>query len=457
MIGIVIFRAVKPLQGIDNRLTNCDTLLQVWVKQVPQERNKTIRVTSQLLQDENPITVYLYIRKDTLHFTHQQIAQGDILLVRTSLARPDSLGEFDYATYLLRQGISGIGFVKYNGWERIGHQTIHTPSAIAERWRTALINRYKRFDIEEPELGVLASLTLGYRDSLDADVQAAYSAAGAMHVLAVSGLHVGFIYILLVWLLTVFKRYPPLYEDRKRQVINAVIVILTLWIYACMTGLSPSVTRAVLMCSLVQIGIVCRRQISTMNIVAASAFISLFINPDSLYSVSFQLSYSAVIAIVLLSEGMQIFEFKNNLVRNTIGWAYGVIIVSIAAQTGTIPWTLYYFGQTSNYFILTNLLVIPLASIMLYTALAFFALSWCPIIGNGIAWLLDIETWGMNQWTKLIENLPGSTSHLSINGWQVALLFIAISATYISFKKGKLWWLSITALSLALFCAICYI
>lgn len=438
-------------------MMNRDTLLCVWVKNTPQERTKTIRLTGQILQTKEPTKVYLYIRKDTINLTHQNIKQGDILLVRTSLSKPDSLGEFDYATYLLRQGISAIGFVKYNGWENIGHKTQYTPVAIAERWRAALLKRYKDFNIEEPEFGVLASLTLGYRESLDADVKASYSAAGAMHVLAVSGLHVGFIYAILLFLLNVFGKYPPLYEDRKRQIINAIVIIILLWVYACMTGLSPSVTRAVLMCSLVQIGTICRRQISSVNIVAASAFISLFIDPDSLYSVSFQLSYSAVISIVLLSDGMSIVKFHNNFLRHTIGKIYNWIIISIAAQIGTLPWTLYYFGQISNYFILTNLLVIPLASILLYTAFGFFALSWCPFVGKGLAWLLNKETWVMNSWTNFIEHLPGSTSHLNINKWQVGLLFIAAAATYMSFKKGKLWWLSITALSLTLFCVLCYV
>lgn len=423
-----------------------DTFLCAWVTHIPEEKDKTIWLQTDIL--ENNGRAYLYVWKDSAART---INQGDILLVNTTINRGDTLDGFDYGLYLWRQGIVGQGFVRTNEWSKIGHKDVHTPRAITEKWRTRILQTYRNAGITNPNFGILAALTTGYRESLDDRTQQQFVAAGAMHILAVSGLHVGVIYAILLFLLKYIEPIRLQRESKLLRIINCLIIIIALWTFACMSGLSPSVVRASLMCSLFQIGIAAHRQISTYNIIAAAAFFILLCNPMALFSISFQLSFAAVLSIVYFGQRFMFIRFRNSLLRNTIGYVEGLIACSIAAQLGTIPITLYYLGQTSNAFLLTNLLVIPLAGIIIYTAIFFLMVSAIPFIGHFASIILNAEISCLYKWTNFIENLPHSTFHLQIDGFQVALLYIAIIFAALAFHKEKYAYFIGTFISLALF------
>jgi len=189
------------------------------------------------------------------------------------------------------------------------------------------------------------------------------------------------------------------FMDKKRHlmIIKSIIIIISLWFFATIAGLTPSVMRSALMFSMFVIGKVLKRSSSVYNIIFASAFILLLINPYEITSVSFQLSYAAVLSIVFFQPYIyKLFVFQRWIPDKI--WALSS--VSIAAQLGTMPIGLFYFHQFPNYFFLTNILVIPLASIILYLAVILFAVSFIPFLNAAVAFVLKIQlkwlTEGMN-------------------------------------------------------------
>ena len=330
-----------------------DTALCLHLVSEGQERSKTIRYTAEAADGSR---LLLYLQKDSL----PQPQLGDVLLVQTTVRRGERLGDFDYGRYLRMQGLVGSAWANRRHWQQVGHKPVSGLRATAEKCQRGLHQRYKQLGVREPELGILSALTLGYREELDKHVQQSFSAAGAMHILAVSGLHTGIVWGLIVWLLTLGGLAKPLYEQRVWQTILTTMTLIALWAYAFVTGLSPSVMRSALMVTIVEMGWLFRRNVVGMNTLAAAAVIILLIRPLTLWSVSFQLSFAAVASLILVGSWLQ----QHTILRGKL-WQYigGLLIMSFAAQIGTLPLTLHYFGQTSNYFALTNLFVIPLHSV----------------------------------------------------------------------------------------------
>lgn len=365
--------------------------------------------------------------------------EGDILLVETSIHRGDTLGDFDYGMYLRRQGIVGTAWAHRGNWQIVGHQPIKGIKAMAQQCQKFLHKQYQKMGVDGKELGIMSALTLGYREELDRDVQQSFSASGAMHVLAVSGLHTGIVWGILMWVLTLGGWCKPMYEEKGKRWLLGVVILVLLWIYAFVTGLSPSVMRSALMLSFWELTYLMQRHTSRWNPILAAAVIILLINPLALWSVSFQLSFAAVMGIMLIASWMQ------QHIRLKSSWSKyfgGLLIVSIGAQLATMPLTLYYFGQTSNYFALTNLIVIPLAYIVLLLGLSTLAFSWC-IVGEWLGIAAKWCTWLMRQAVERIEALPYSTTQMEISGISAVCMYLGLVCGIMMMRgdKVKWWWL----------------
>ena len=397
-----------------------------------QVRTKTIRYEASL---DDGKKVLLYLQKDSLPMPNK----GDILLVETSIRRGDSLGDFDYGLYLRRQGIVGTAWAHRGNWQIAGHQTRKGIKAIAQQCQHSLYKRYQAMGITGKELGILSALTLGYREELDKDVQRSFSASGAMHILAVSGLHTGIVWGILVWMLTLGGWLKPMHEEKGKRWLLGSILLVLLWIYAFVTGLSPSVMRSALMLSFWELAHLTGQHTSRWNPILAAAVIILLINPLALWSVSFQLSFAAVLGIMIIAQWLQ---QHTRLHRSWSKYISGLLIVSIGAQLATMPLTLYYFGQTSNYFALTNLIVIPLAFIVLLLGLSTLAFSWC-ILGEWIGIAAKWSTWVMRQAVEWIEALPYSTSRMEISEIGAGFMYAALVCGIIMMRGEKVrwWWL----------------
>ena len=211
--------------------------------------------------------------------------------------------------------------------------------------RQRLIQRWTDLGIEKKERGFLAAVLLGDRSQLDPDLKSQFKLLGATHILAISGLHVGIIYALLSALL--FWLHQPY---------RGVSIVLLLWGYAALTGLSPSVVRATLIFSLYTLSLLLRRPQEKLHLIAVSAFISLLLQPTLLFNLSFLMSYTAVTFIVLSLKPLKAFEPKNRLLR----YLYYLMGVSLAAQLGVSPISLVVFKQFSYWFLIGSALLIPL-------------------------------------------------------------------------------------------------
>jgi competence protein ComEC len=218
--------------------------------------------------------------------------------------------------------------------------------------------------------------------------------------------------------------------------------MLLLWAYALLTGLSASVVRASLMFSLIAIGISLQRKPQIYNTISLSAFFMLLLNPDYLFDVGFRLSYFAVVAIIYLQPKIKrLFYIKNKVLR----WVWDLTAVSIAAQIGTAPFSVFYFNQFPNYFLLTNLAAIPLATVIIYVTVTLFILSPVPYVSDIVAWALRLLLKSLNFSVETIHNLPFPVSLSFFNSWQVLLLYMAI-VFFLFFLKNK----KFPALALAL-------
>lgn len=307
-------------------------------------------------------------------------------------------------------------------------------SAIQE-WTKGLQERlYGRLEaggLKGDELATVGALTLGYKEELGKELKRHFQASGAAHVLAVSGLHTGIIYGVLLGFLTLGGRYKPLYENRSGRRALSMTVIGVMWFYALLTGMTPSVVRAVLMVTIFEIGRMAYRQAFSLNTIAAAAVLILIVKPTDLWSVSFQLSFAATTAIVALVGGgafsinryLGLSKYRDRIWGKAIVYFLGIIVVSIAAQLGTLPITMYYFGQISNYFLLTNMIVLPVASFLVPSGLISIALG-----GSSAGVLFSKATkslaWVMNHSVEWIESLPGSTTHVSIGLGMVAIYYV---------------------------------
>jgi competence protein ComEC len=409
-----------------------DTILRLHIISEGQHRSKTIRYTA-LNQDNSKLL--LYIQKDSLTLPKS----GDILLVQTTVKPGEMLGDFDYGQYLRRQGIVGSAWANRQNWQVIGHQPLKGLRATAQRCQRWLHHRYIQMGIHEPELGILSALTLGYREELNSEVQQSFSTAGAMHILAVSGLHTGIVWGLIVWILTLGGLCKPLYEQRIWQRLLTIITLIALWSYAFITGLSPSIMRSALMLTIIEIGWLFQRDSLSINNLSAAAVIILLINPLALWSVSFQLSFAAVASLLTIGNWMQ----KHIIIHNKVGqYIGGLLIVSLTAQIGTLPLSLHYFGQTSNYFALTNLVVIPAAFILLLLGFGALTMSWC-IVGEWLGEAAQWCTYALRLFVQWIEQLPYSTTHINLTATSAGLCHGAIfcAILMLSGERVRWWWL----------------
>ncbi len=373
------------------------------------------------------------------HQSPISLRPGEVLLVNgTPELLPDPLNphEFDYKGFLARKGIFHRQFV--------GTEFLVIDSADVGSRRYFIANLRQglgemlKSRIPHPESRQIASaLLIGQKQNLDPDIRAAYVQAGVMHILAVSGLHVGIIYALFIFIL------KPLRLSKTQSRYFLTMVVLVIWLYAFLTGLSPSVVRASTMFSLLTFGQMRERKPPVFNILAFSAILMITWNPEVIFEVGFQLSYLAVGGIVLI----QPLLLKWWLPPNKF-WEYvwQLTTVSLAAQLATFPLSIYYFHVFPTYFLLGNLLIIPLAFLIMQVGVPLLFLGWIPGIGELLGWILSWMIRIQNWIAGMIRLIPGGkVDDLSIDGFSIVLVWslVLIWSAWEFGKKKNLVFLSL--------------
>jgi competence protein ComEC len=400
--------------------------LVVTLLEPPVEKPKTVKATAAvqyLIRNDQliPVTgkIILYLKKDS----SLQAGYGTRLIINKPLQIIKSTGNpggFDYNRYARFHGIT--------------HQVYLTASDFAipegrnqNRFRqflftsgAAVLSVLQKNIPAEKERGLAEAMLIGYKNDLEQSLVQSYTNTGVVHIIAISGLHLGIIYWLLNLLLL------PLQKRKKIRWLRPVIIIAFLWLFSLLAGAQPSVLRSALMFTCIVLGESLSRKTSVFNTLAGSAFILLCINPYWLWDVGFQLSYTAVLSIVIFMRPVYNLIYCKNKLLDTI-WKMNA--VTIAAQLLTIPLSIYHFHQFPNYFLLTNFIAVPLSGIILLGEILLCVTAFLPPIAilTGKALTLLIRL--MNTWIERIESLPFSLwDGLQVTVVQTILLYLLIAA-----------------------------
>jgi competence protein ComEC len=362
--------------------------------------------------------VILYLPKDG-HIS--PFRYGDVLLIKGQPDVPEdpaNPGQFDYRAFLALKNIYHQHFLPTGEVVKLSYAPPSRFMAFVFRcreWAEATLNRFIHGAREQ---AIASALVLGVTEGLDNELLNAYAATGSMHILAVSGLHISVLYIIILWILKPLNRIPA------GRWLVAVIALAVLWLYAFVTGLSPSVLRAVGMFSFLTIARPWARSTNIYNTLAVSAFFLLLFDPFLVRSVGFQLSYFAVLGIVYLYPRILVLWEPQHLITTRI-WKLSA--VSIAAQIATFPLGLLYFHQFPNYFLLSNMLVVPLSSVVLVAGLLVLGFSFTSLIASVIGYGLELTIRFLNGIVFTLEDLPFSlTENVYISPWQCGLIFLFI-------------------------------
>ena len=392
----------------------------------PTERPNSIRTVLDLEYQfgdslpSRPVTgkVMAYFPKSDSAFA---LRYGDLIAIPApvrAVTPPLNPGEFDYKAYLERKGITGQIYLKDEDWLDLQINNANPIYAFSYRFRDILLASLQRSGLSNDEYGVAAAILLGYDDNLADEVRKNYVAAGSMHILCVSGMHVGIIYLLASFLLGFLNR------KKWQKVLKQALLLALIWFYALIAGLSPSILRASLMLTFVIVGEMIHRKGFIINSIAASAFVLLCVNPNNLFEIGFLLSYAAVLGIVVLQRPIYSwFVIKNKLLDR----AWEITAVALAAQAGTIPFTLFYFNQFSTYFVLSNLFMTPISFIVVISGMVLLLVSWVPYLSTLVGYLVWGAVYVMNWVVAKIESFPGSiVKGLYISDLEFALLLVAL-------------------------------
>jgi competence protein ComEC len=338
-------------------------------------------------------------------------------------------GEFNAPRYYKYKKIDGVCFVEANN-----HRKLPLKNSISFLTYFLRIRNELSYSLSEvlsgEELNLAQALVLGDRDGLDVSTNDAFANTGAMHILAVSGLHVGILMQILIKVFSFFSQWI----NKKRAIFSALIII---WFYAFLTGFSPSIVRSVVMFSVLSIASIYGKSHSNMNVLAFSAFVIVLWKPIFLFDIGFQLTYAAMIGIYWFYPLLkQQFHSRFKIIQ----LVYEGTVIGIAAQILTLPLTLYYFHQFPNYFILTNIALMSFSFIILSLALCLSVFFWFSSLKIFFGFLLQKVLSWMLIIVHFIDDLPGSVAYgYDLNVGDVFFVFVLIVLFFVSlyfqFKK----------------------
>lgn len=272
--------------------------------------------------------------------------------------------------------------------------------------RERLLAQFRQQGLEGEGYALVAAMTLGDKRALNRDIRRSYDVSGASHVLALSGLHMGIVYALLTLLV----------RGRRRRIVTQALVVTALWGFVALVGMPVSAVRAATMLTLYALLTPGYRERASLNALALTAMVLLMVNPYTLFDVGFQMSFLAVLSILVLTPLLSRTVPADVLQRHRLmRWLWGMTTVSIAAQMGVAPLLAYYFGRVATYFLLTNIVVMPLVVVVLWLALAALVI---PQLTPLLALVVD----GLNRGVSVIALLPGA----SIEGLRPTLLQVAL-------------------------------
>ncbi len=400
--------------------------------ETPVERKKSLKTTATV---ERCLTkgkweavkgkVLLYFSKEE---KNRVLKSGDYLLFQKPLQLiddPINPAAFNYGAYLKRKNIYHRSFLKANEYK-----LIDSSGEGLTQYTVNLILSILRKNIPgKQEQAIAEALLIGYTFDLEDDLVDAYSKTGVIHVIAISGMHLGLVYGILLWLTSFFRKV------RLLQWIRPVLILIALWAFSILVGAGASILRAAVIFSFMLIAEWLQRKHNPYNSLAASMFCLLCFNPYYLWDIGFQLSYTAVAGIIVFAKPVYRYWY---IPYKSIRYCWQLMVVTCSAQAFTIPVVLYHFHQFPNLFLITNLIVVPLSGIVLYGLILLLFLSPFHLAASILGMVLGKTLAFMNQLISYAGQLSFAvTSHIQINAIQIVgyFLFLLWICRWIIHKK----------------------
>lgn len=381
------------------------------------------------------------ILKDTLTQQYKTLSVGKAITycaAHMPLQNFYTTSNFNYRRWMQQQGYVAQIFITKNNWQYCSIDISQLPRMLrlrllAQKVRLYLVDMYSiRGHIQQDE-AIVSAITLGDKRGLAPTTKKVFSVSGASHILALSGLHLGMLFGMLCVLFGIGK---------SRPLLPMSMVILTIWIYVFLTGMSPSLLRSALMLTLYTLISSLHRDGISLNALAFAAVVMLMFNPLLLWDIGFQLSFVSVLSIIILYPPIYSWLSRVGLHKFFVyRWLSGMVAVSLAAQIATAPLTAYYFGRFSCYFLLTNIIAVPLTMCVLYVACVFFVCGWIPMLQSVVREILIMLSGLLNGFLTWVASLPhASIEGIKVNTLQVCMVYVIMvclmGVTYL-FCKNK--------------------
>lgn len=384
--------------------------------------------------------VLIYFRKNGPH--PPPVWYGTRVAFKKDLARikNNTTGGFDFVEYCALKNIHHQVFLERGEYSIIQEGRGSRLISFVFRSQHAIVAHLKKYIRGVQEAGLALALLIGYKNELDRSLVQAYSNTGVVHVIAISGLHLGIIYVLLRFLCR------PLLQFRSGKLISSVVVSAGLWLFTLLAGAGASIVRSAVMFTCLAIGEAAGRRTPLINNLAASAFILLCYDPFWLWDLGFLLSYSALVGIALYAQPLYSWVHVNNRLAEEL---WKINSVTIAAQVLTAPIIMYSFHQFPNLFLVTNFIAVPASTIILIGEILLCAFWLQPVICSVIGYVLVHLIRWMNSFIVCVNKLSfASTRDVDMSTAQVVLLYVFISclSVFISLKNKRLLYLSVVVL-----------
>ena len=374
---------------------------------------------------------------DHIYFTNNKLNE---------VVKPKNPFQFDYNNYLKQRNVYHQIYLSNDEFIELKN-TSKSINGYADTFRNRVNEKLKNYDFKTDVLAIINALLLGQRQDISPEIYNNYVNAGVIHILAVSGLHVGIIFLILNWL------FKPLHRFKYgKHLIKPLLIILILWSFAFVAGLSPSVTRAVTMFSIVTCAQFLKRPTNIYNTISISIFLMLLVKPIYLFDVGFQMSYLAVLAIVSVQPMLYKLWKTPNLVIDKF---WQILTVTIAAQLGVAPLGLFYFHQFPGLFFISNLVIIPVLGIILGLGIfvIFLALldSLPEVIAEVFSFIIDtlnaFIVWVAQFETFLLKDVSFSLYHLLVS-------YLVLISVIFLWKEKTIKYLNYALMSLLLYSSV---
>jgi competence protein ComEC len=336
----------------------------------------------------------VYVRQDST----LKLNVGDKLMINSKfsyLNEPKNPNEFNYKQFLESKNVFHTVFTESKNISAISSNNNFQFSQIGTSIKAQLVSILRDSGLSQEAFSICSALLVGYDDEIDAEVMQSFSHSGTLHILSVSGMHTGVLYTVLIFLFTLIDKYDK-YKKTK-----FAFVMLGLWLFVLVTGLSPSILRAALMLSLVLVGKTFYKQGNSYNTLLLSAFLLLLYNPYLIKDVGFLLSYCAVFGIMYLYPMLQkLYNFENKILQAT----WSGVLMSVSATVFTLPISLYFFHQFPIWFVFSNMIIIPISFLIMGAAALFLMLYKVAFINHILVYIINGSTSIMMWFAQLTDN-----------------------------------------------------